>query len=216
MRDAERDHLELLHALRLMRQGSITAIADRLGDSPAPVEDRLLDAGRRAWVSRDQLAHTGTWSLTEAGKRHGERLLAQQLDAAGARPIATRVHTAFLELNQQVVAACTAYQLEELGMDGGTTAAETLAALHEPVVQWARLEQQLAAHVPRFEHYSTQLDRALLQALRDPKWITAMDRPSCHRTWFELHEDLRQSSLLARQQPHPGRQRLLSRTSQGW
>ena len=24
----------------------------------------------------------------------------------------------------------------------------------------------------------------------EPAWITGMDRDSCHRVWFELHEDL--------------------------
>ncbi|WP_298328097.1 hypothetical protein [Haloactinopolyspora sp.] len=34
------------------------------------------------------------------------------------------------------------------------------------------------------------MSTAVTRARTDPTWVTATDRESAHRVWFELHEDL--------------------------
>ena len=52
------------------------------------------------------------------------------------------------------------------------------------------LEARLTAVLPRFSGYAKRLEQALENAATDPAWLTATDRDSFHRIWFELHEDL--------------------------
>lgn len=44
--------------------------------------------------------------------------------------------------------------------------------------------------LPRFGGYTARLQYALENAALDAAWLTATDRDSFHRIWFELHEDL--------------------------
>ena len=183
------DDLHLLHALRVRGHASTDELADRFEASAPTILDHLLDHEARGRIVRTQFAGHDSWSLTEAGKTHGERLLAAELDTRDARPIVAEVYQRFLPLNDQVAHACTQYQLTVLGIDG-ITAASAIAQLHEPANQLVHLEQCLVAHLPRFHGYAARFATALSRAETDHAWITAMDRDSCHRTWFELHEDL--------------------------
>jgi hypothetical protein len=44
--------------------------------------------------------------------------------------------------------------------------------------------------LPRFSGYAERLELAVENAATEPAWLTATDRDSFHRIWFELHEDL--------------------------
>ena len=158
--------------------------------APSPIVcDHLLDHEARGQVVPTQFAGDDSWSLTEAGKTLGEGLLAAELDNHHARPIVEQVYRRFLPLNDQGAHACSQYQLTVLGLDG-TTAASAIAQLHEPADELVQLEDCVVAHLPRFQGYAARFATALSRAEIESEWITAMDRDSCHRTWFELHEDL--------------------------
>ena len=181
--------LRVLHAVRTTGYADTRRIADRAGLPTAEASEHLLDLQARGWVTR--YAAGDGWSLTEAGKAEGERAVAAELDAAGARDAVEDVHRDFLPLNDAVAGACTAWQLGELGLgDGPADLAATRADLAGPAAALAGLEDRLTRHLARFAGYHARFAAALAAAADDPAWITATDRDSCHRVWFELHEDL--------------------------
>ena len=103
------------------------------------------------------------------------------------------MHAKFAPLNADVVAACSKLQLRWLsdgyqpndGIDRQThqTFAQAVASLSD-------LEVRLTAVLPRFSGYAKRLEQAVANAAMEPAWLTATDRDSFHRIWFELHEDL--------------------------
>ena len=181
----------VLHALRTLGYADTARIAIRLGLAEDEVREHLLDAQAHGWAAHSSFAEEGGWSLTEAGRAQGERYLAAELDDAGARAVVEEVYQAFLPLNEVVAAACTAWQLAEMGIGEQTmTLAETVATLQGPANALARVEGRLTAQLHRFAGYHHRFTTALTKAGDEPAWITGTDRDSCHRVWFELHEDL--------------------------
>jgi hypothetical protein len=181
----------VLHAVRTMGYADVARVAARL-DLPQPeVSEHLLDAQAHGWVTHTSYAGDSGWSLTEAGKTHGERLLAAELDAIEARAAIQAVYDEFVPVNDVVAAACTAWQLAEVGIGDQTVSlAATITTLQEPARVLAGLEDTLTTHLARFAGYHRRFTAALADATTEPAWITGTDRDSCHRVWFELHEDL--------------------------
>jgi hypothetical protein len=189
----------VLHAVRTLGYADTARIAVRVGLAQDEVREHLLDAQAHGWAIYSSFAGEGGWSSTEAGKDQGERLLAAELDAAGARATVEQAYRDFLPLNDVVAAACTAWQLTELGIGEPTaTLAETTATLHGPAAALAGVEERLTRHLDRFAGYHHRFTTALTKAGDEPAWLTATDRDSCHRVWFELHEDLIATLGLAR------------------
>ncbi|WP_027501382.1 hypothetical protein [Rhodococcus sp. UNC363MFTsu5.1] len=181
----------VLHAVRTLGYADAARIADRLGLPEDEVREHLLDAQARGWITLSAFAGDEGWSLTEVGKAHGERLLAAELDAAGARAALEGIYRDFLPHNDVMTAACTAWQLAEMGISTHTvTITQTIAALEGPAAALAGLEDRLTAHLERFSGYHRRFTDALLNARTEASWITGTDRDSCHAVWFELHEDL--------------------------
>lgn len=109
------------------------------------------------------------------------------------------VYREFLPLNTRLLRACTDWQLrptegDRLGTNDhldrawdGRILAE-LAELHEEL---APLEGRLAAVLPRFAGYAGRFASALRCARTGKwEWVDSSEIDSCHRVWFELHEDL--------------------------
>ena len=181
----------VLHAVRTLGYGDTAPIAGRVGLPEGEVREHLLDAQARGWVTYSSYAGEGGWSLTEAGRAQGERLLAAELDGVGARAVVDEVYRDFLPLNDVVGAACTAWQLAEMGIGEQTvTLAETIATLQGPATALAGIEERLTSQLDRFAGYHHRFTTALTKAGDEPAWITGTDQDSCHRVWFELHEDL--------------------------
>ena len=182
-----------LHAMRLLGFADTEPVAERFGQDPLGVEGLLIDAGAQGWATRASFAGSGGWSLTVAGRAENERLLAEELNAAGGHPLVTAVHAEFSPVNYDVVAACSQLQLQWIsgghqqndGIDEQTqlTFTRALTALRA-------LEARLTAVLPRFSGYTKRLEQAVANAATDPGWYTATDRDSFHRIWFEVHEDL--------------------------
>ncbi|MEU3601129.1 transcriptional regulator [Streptomyces sp. NPDC006798] len=191
--------LLVLQATRTLGHATAARLAERAGLTPAETEEHLLDAEARGWAAYTGFGGDNGWSLTESGIRHGEGLLAAELDAAGARTEVEQVYRDFLPLNDQVAAACTAWQLTEMSIGAQrVTLSATITALDRHARVLARLESRLTARLPRFTGYHHRFTAALHRATSDPKWITGTDRDSCHRVWFELHEDLLATLQLSR------------------
>lgn len=181
----------ILHAVRVLGYAAVSRIATRVDCTESETTERLLDAQAHGWVTWSSFAGDKGWSLTEAGKAAGEKRLSAELDQSGARAVVEDVYRSFLPLNHIVSAACTAWQLTEMGISEQTvTIAETITRLEDPAAALTELETPLTVHLDRFAGYHRRFSDALTTAGDDPGWIAATDRDSCHRVWFELHEDL--------------------------
>ena len=181
----------ILHAVRVLGYTGTARAAERSGLPVEEAEELLLDAQSRGQVIWTHFADEGGWSMTEAGRSYGERLLAAELDSAGARPLVESVLDGFGPLNDLVTAACTRWQLTELGIAASPAALpEVLADLTRAAQELARIEECLTAQLGRFAGYHARFAAAVDRAPEDPRWVTATDRDSAHRVWFELHEDL--------------------------
>jgi hypothetical protein len=171
-----------LHAVRLKGFADTDAVAARFDLDKHQTHEDLLDAQALGRVTRSSFADLTAWSLTEAGRRHNEAQLRDELDRAGARDAVDAAHEAFLPLNGRATQVLTAWQLDRRAGAFGELA--DLAEALRP------LERDLAQRLTRFAGYHRRFVTALDRAHDDPQWITGIDVDSCHRVWFELHEDL--------------------------
>ena len=127
------------------------------------------------------------WSLTEAGRRENERRLEEELDRADARGSVTAVHDEFLPLNSAVATTLTAVQLAPGDAPAREHAWQALTAV---AAELRGLESRLTSRLSRFAGYHARFATAVFRADEDPAWLTSISVDSCHRVWFELHEDL--------------------------
>ena len=191
--------LLVLHAVRVLGYATTARVAGHARLPRERAEELLADAqagGRVAWT---RYFDDGGWSMTESGKAHGERLLAAELDAAGARAEVAAVLAGFGPSNALVAAACTRWQLTEMGVaDPPADLTGVLADLRHAAEVLADIEARLSARLARCAGYHARFVTAVARAGDDPAWVNAIDRDSAHRVWFELHEDLRQTLAIPR------------------
>ncbi|MEV4263738.1 transcriptional regulator [Kribbella sp. NPDC049584] len=185
-----------LHAVRLLGFADTRAVAQRFNLPQQAVEDALEDAEAQGWTTRSTFAGTSGWSLTEAGRAENERRLAAEL---GNPDTVQQVYADFLPLNALLQQACTDWQLrptltDALAANDHADAAWDAGVLHELKMidrALAPMTATLTSVLPRFQGYDTRFSIALERATAgEPAWIDRSDVDSCHRVWFELHEDL--------------------------
>jgi hypothetical protein len=176
--------LLVLHAVRLKGFADTAAVAARFGLDVDQTREELLDAQAHGWVSRTSFADLVGWSLTGTGYRHNEAQLRDELDRVGARGTVAAVHEQFLPLNARASQIFTAWQL------GSGSPTGTLHGLADLASELRDIERPLAAPLGRFAGYHDRFTAAVIRADHDPAWITGIGVDSCHRVWFELHEDL--------------------------
>lgn len=188
-----------LHAVRVVGFGEAPALARRFGLDPDQVGELLRDAEAHGWVSHASFAGLGGWSLTERGRAENERQLAEELAAVGGADEVRDVHRAFLPLNGRLQAACTRWQLRSTADDPLATNdhadpawdAAVLDELADVERGLAPLAVRLGDLLTRFRGYDTRFAAARRRAAAgDRAWVDRTDVDSCHRVWFELHEDL--------------------------
>lgn len=182
--------LLVLHAVRLKGFAGTDAVAARFGLDAAQTHEDLLDAQACGRVTRASFADLTGWSLTEAGRRHNEIGLRDELDAVGAREMIAAIHDDFLPLNAQATQAFTSWQLASMDTPAPAATRDVLGQLAGLARRLQPLEHRLTTHLTRFGGYHRRFAEALGRAADDPAWITGMEVDSCHRVWFELHEDL--------------------------
>ncbi|MGW5261910.1 transcriptional regulator [Microbispora sp. NPDC004025] len=191
--------LLVLHAVRVTGFADTPVIARRYGLDTAETKELLLDAEALGWVEHTAFAGTGGWSLTESGRTENERLLAAELARTGAADEVRDVYREFLPLNALLLQACTDWQLrptagDRLAVNDHSDPAWDAGVLHELACvdrALTPLADRLGRVLTRFRGYDTRFTTALARARAgEVAWVDRTDVDSCHRVWFELHEDL--------------------------
>lgn len=191
--------LLVLHAVRILGFADTAAISRRFGLDSTDVKELLLDAEAYGWATYTAYAGTAGWSLTERGRAENERQLAAELARTGRAEEVHDVYGDFLPLNAILLQACTDWQLKPAHGDrlvpndhaDRAWDASVLQALAEMDQALPPLVDRLADLLTRFRGYETRFTTALARAgAGDSAWVDRTDVDSCHRVWFELHEDL--------------------------
>lgn len=203
--------LLVLHAARILGFADPLAIARRYGLGIAETAEALRDAEARGWVVHTAFADLEGWSLTDSGRTENERRSASELARVGGEEEVRAVYREFLPLNARLQRACTDWQLrpasgDRLAANDHTDPAWDAAVLDELALidrALAPLVDRLGKVLTRFRGYDTRFNAALrLARSGDTARIDRTDVDSCHRVWFELHEDLMATLGLDRRIAH--------------
>jgi hypothetical protein len=185
--------LLVLHGLRLRGFGEAAAVADLTGLDVDDVTKHLEALNADGLVLHRDGRLPG-WALTAAGRAEQERALAEEADAAGARPAVQDAYERFLGINTELLEVCTAWQMRgdalndhsDAVYDSGVVA--RLEALHQ---QLGPILDDLERALVRYEGYRPRLEAALAKLREgDNDWFTKPMIDSYHTVWFQLHEDL--------------------------
>lgn len=191
--------LLVLHAVRLVGFADSETVAERAGTSHADALRLLSVAEHAGWVQHVAFADLDGWSLTDSGKAENERQLMAERVSADPDDVVAAVYRVFLPLNARLLRAVTDWQIKpteadrfapndhfDRAWDGRVL--EELTSLGREL---APLIENLSAVLVRFDGYVARYESALRRAKSgELDWIDKTDVDSCHRVWFQLHEDL--------------------------
>ncbi len=117
-------------------------------------------------------------------------------ESSAAASSALRLHDGFEELNRELLAVCSAWQVQPGGAPNDHRdvaydwqVIDRLERLHERAAPRIR---RLARDASRFEPYDRRLRAALRNVVDDgnTEWFTSPRIDSYHTIWNHLHEDL--------------------------
>jgi hypothetical protein len=189
----------VLHALRLKGFADDAVVAAHTG-LPVITASSLLAELRADGLVAHRDGRVVGWALTPAGRVENATAVTAEADGAGSEIRAA--YTDFLAVNQDLLTACTDWQLRR---GGERVAGEPVLNDHtdpaydaEVVARLAAIDDHiqpvcaaLAATLDRFASYGPRLAHARARvAAGDGDWFTRPLIDSYHTVWFELHEDL--------------------------
>ena len=175
------------------------AVADRFDLDATETVEALRHAEANGWTTHATFGDTSGWSLTELGREENERRLASELAEIRGEAEVRGVYREFLPLNALVLRACTDWQLkpapgDRLAPNDHTDATWDAGVLRELTAidrALPPLIDRLGNLLTRFHGYDERFTAALTRAQAgDPAFVDRTDIDSCHRVWFQLHEDL--------------------------
>ncbi|MCW4459170.1 transcriptional regulator [Microbacterium sp. MPKO10] len=201
MRGVDASLSGVLHGIRILGFADADAVARRVGMPAEAVAEALEDAEAHGWTSRAGFADLSGWTLTERGRIENERLLAEELERVGGGEHLREVYREFLPLNERLLRACTDWQLRPNGDDDERLIpndhadadwdARVLRELSEIEHALAPISEEVENILNRFGGYDVRFTAALRRARGgELEWVAGSEVDSCHRVWFELHEDL--------------------------
>ncbi|QII07718.1 transcriptional regulator [Rhodococcoides fascians A25f] len=191
--------LLVLHSVRILGFADTPVIAHRFGVDTAQAEELLLDAQACGWIQRGEFADVRGWSLTELGRTVNEHQLREEREATGRTDVVRSVYRSFLPLNERLLRACTDWQLRPTDTNRLTVndhsdrvwdqrILDELASIGDAL---SPLVDQLSSAFARFAGYDSRFGAASrLARAGEHNWVDRTDVDSCHKVWFELHEDL--------------------------
>nr|WP_245347105.1 transcriptional regulator [Arthrobacter stackebrandtii] len=189
----------VLHAVCLLGFADSRAVAERAGTSHGTAVQVLGRAERAGWIQHFTFADLAGWSLTDPGKSENERQLAAERGTVDRENTIPAIYGGFLPLNARLLRAVTDWQIKPTGADRfGTNnhddpewdrgILDELSALGSEL---APLAGRLSALLMRFDGYVARYESALEKGRNGQhNWIDTTTVDSCHRVWFQLHEDL--------------------------
>ncbi|MDQ1395953.1 MAG: hypothetical protein QOG64_1212 [Acidimicrobiaceae bacterium] len=188
----------VIHALRLKGFALPEAVAATTTVAEADVE-RTLEAAAADGLVQKREGRISGWSLTAAGRERHAKLLAEEAAASGCRDAVDASYRRFLEINGELLAVCTDWQMRP-GPDGQPVLNDHADADYDGGVI-ARLRgiddsvqpvcADLAGILERFGDYGRRLGHAIARVeAGDLDYATKPMIDSYHTVWFELHEDL--------------------------
>ena len=201
-----------LHGLRVLGYAEAGAVAALYGLETADLARPLADAAADGLASHASFAGSGGWSLTDRGRAEASRLVAEQLDADGARPAVAAAHRAFLPLNGRLGQTMTRWQVR--AVPGGASAANdhadpryddrVLAELARLIHDLRPVSDALATAQPRLGVHQGRLEHAMARVWDgEDAWIDSPAVASINLAWMHLHEDLLATLGLQRGQEPP-------------
>ena len=187
----------LLLQLRLRAFAPTDVLAAAAGEPDDRVAPALVEYESRRWVQRRDGRIVG-WTLTAAGRRYGQALLAAEVDAAGARAAVTDAYLDFLPLNAELLSICTDWQVvvvdgEHVPNDHADAARDAAVLRRLVVLHPAAVEvlDRLGDVLGRFAAYAPRLQEAHDHVVAGrTEWLARASGTSYHGIWFELHEHL--------------------------
>ena len=188
--------LLVLHALRCIGFSGPARVAAATGLTESDAESELIDLAVAGLVTHTS-GEFGGWGLTESGRTVDAARIAGELDECGARPAVTKAFDEFMQLNQDLLYLCTAWQMRSV--DGVVTPNDHSDAAYDGRVLDRLAEFDLRADpvcvelggaLVRFSRYRVRLDDALTRARSGGLDYVADHLESYHSVWFQLHEDL--------------------------
>lgn len=193
--------LLVLHAVRVLGFADTRAVAARagIGDDDGETTRLLTRAEHDEWVRYAAFADLGGWSLTDSGRAENERQLAAELVVADPHGEVEAVHRDFVPLNARLLRAVTDWQIRPTPADRFSANDHTdrdwdervLAELAALDRELGPLVRRLSAVLARFDGYADRFGAALrLARTGQHAWVDTTAVDSCHRVWFQLHEDL--------------------------
>lgn len=189
----------VLHAVRLVGFADSGEVAKLAGTSHAEALRVLTESERAGWVQHDAFADLDGWSLTESGKVENERQLAAERVVADPNGMVAADYLNFLPLNARLLRAVTDWQIKATDADQFSPNDHTDLVWNERVFdelaalgrELAPLIERLTEVLSRFDGYTSRFDAALAKARAGwQDWVDKSSVDSCHRVWFQLHEDL--------------------------
>jgi hypothetical protein len=199
MTNASTPELLVLHAVRLQGVANDEQVARRFALDPAVTKELLLDYQAYGWITWSEFAGIGGWSLMASGREENERRLATELESTAGAEAVRETYQAFLPLNERLQIACTQWQLKPTddnphAFNDHTDPAwdrRVIAELTALAGQLDPLTKTLEGALNRFQGYQTRFAAALERVQTgDTDWVDRTTVDSCHKVWFELHEDL--------------------------
>jgi hypothetical protein len=188
-----------LHAVRLKGMADYDEVAARFNLDAAVASECLLDFQAFGWITRFEFAGTAGWTLTESGRVENERQLARELASTTSTPSIRRAYQTFLPHNDDLLRACTDWQLRPVGRDPLAINDHTdqewdqsvLGRLSGLCKQLRTLSRELGSQLARFQGYDDRFAAALARVVQgELSWVNRTKVDSCHTVWMELHEDL--------------------------
>lgn len=191
--------LLVLHAVRLLGFADTAAISGHAGVTIDAAAGLLAEAESRSWVQQFSFADLEGWSLTDEGKIENERQVATERDSADPEHQIAAAYRDFLPLNARLLRAITDWQItptdadvfasnDHSDRDRDARILTELSALNRAL---APLVERLSSVLARFGGYTERFESALNKGKNGHnEWIDRTDVDSCHRVWFQLHEDL--------------------------
>lgn len=183
----------VLHALRIKGFASATVVSTLTAMAEEEVTAQLEKAGANGLATQREGRISG-WALTSSGRAEHLRLIAEELDGAGARAAIDAAYRRFHDINNELLTVCTDWQLRDGALnDHGDAAYDDaiLQRLDDVNTKVQPICADLGAALERMSAYGTRFAVALERIeAGDRDWFAKPMIDSYHTVWFELHEDL--------------------------